>query len=83
MKGNLITNTVGLGLVEIFYYFSVMTIQYIFGLFDTIPVLNTWSTYWTGPAWLIWELFLYFVFPICIAAVYIVKTRPGTRYLPY
>lgn len=75
----LIKNTLSLGLVIFFYYLTVIIIQYLFGLFSTIPVLDTWRATWGDPAWTFWQFFIYLGIPVIIAIAFIVTTKPESE----
>ena len=76
MRGMLWQNTVAAGFIIVIYFVAMLTIQYIYSIFNATPILNAWQT--TEPSYvqLFLNLFLYFVIPVVIIVVFIVFTKP-------
>ncbi len=75
----LIKNTLGLGLLIVVYYMTLLLMSWIFAIFDTVPILNTWRAAWGDPSWIFWQFFLYLGIPIIIVIAFITTTKPETE----
>lgn len=79
MKGSLITNTLSIAGVIIFYYLTLIIISWMFSIWDTIPILQNYATAWDPNTRLFWNFILYFVIPIIIVIAFIIHTKPQTE----
>lgn len=77
MKGNLIVNTMILAFVIILYYATLMLTGYMFSIWDTTPILNTWSSAWDPLAKTFWDFLVWFFIPLCIIIGFIINTKPN------
>lgn len=75
-KGSLIVNTITLGMVIVFYYLSLMVTSYMFSIWDTIPILDTWRTAWDPLTKTFWDALVWFFIPAVIIIAFIVHTKP-------
>jgi ascorbate-specific PTS system EIIC-type component UlaA len=77
MKGNLIANTLILGILIIFYYLSLMVIQYIYSVYDiAFAGITDWRAAYDPYAWTFMNFFIYFVIPVAIIIGFIIHTKP-------
>jgi len=81
-KGSLIVNTVILGAVIIFYYLSLMVMNYMFSIWDTIPILDTWRTAWDPTTKIFWDFIVWFFIPVSFIIAFIVHTKPQQEVIP-
>lgn len=72
----LIQNTLRVALVLIIYYAVVLIIGWIFSIFDTIPVLDTWRSAMPTYVQTVLNFIIYFFIPLMVIVAFIVSTKP-------
>lgn len=82
MRGEgLITNTIWIGIIIVAYYASMMMIGFLYDTFAGIEVIKDWSTNMPGPLYLLWNLVIYIIIPLCIVVAMVMRTRPREQYI--
>jgi len=79
MKGNLIFNTLAVAGVLIFYYLTLVMTNYMFSIWDTIPILSSWKTSWDPNTKIFWDFIVYFGIPLIIIIAFITHTKPKSE----
>jgi hypothetical protein len=81
MKGALIRNTLTIAVVLIFYYVSLLIMNWMFNLWDTIPILDQWRTAWDPVTKAFWDFLVYIIIPVAFIIAFIVHTKPEQEQL--
>ena len=76
MKGNLIVNTMIIGFVIVFYYAALMIMGWMFSIWDTVPILNTWNTAWDPATHTFFNFLIWFFIPVAFIIAFIIHTKP-------